>query len=412
MVVGTIFSAPGQTIGVSVFTDHLIDSLGISRLSISTAYMIGTVLSSLFIGYAGIAIDRIGIRPIAAVSSLGLGIILLYMSTVDRISTWLINFTKPELSQIIPLIMVTIGFFFMRFFGQGVLTLASRTLLMEWFVKRRGRINGIAGVFISLMFSGSPLVFEKLINSYTWRGAWQIMGIVIGIGVTLFIIIFFRDKPENCDLQPDGFIENATNKISETEETNYTLKYARKTYIFWAYNLALSMFSLVMTAITFHLISIFKSHNLIRMEAISIFLPTAIISLFLHLIVGFLSDFTSLKYYLFLIIGGLILSLSGILMLDYSWGKYLIIVGNGIAGGMFGTLATVTWPRFFGRKHLGAINGLSMQFLVFFSAIGPFLFGLSFDITGNYKAAVLFCIIVLVILLMFSLKPGGLDEKN
>jgi len=410
MVVGTIFSAPGQTIGVSVFTDHLIVALKINRLSISTAYMVGTILSSLIIGYAGIALDRIGIRPVAALASFGLGFTLLYMSKIDYIISIFTNLTTSRWSHIITMILITSGFLAMRFFGQGVLTLASRTILMEWFVKRRGRINGIAGVFISLMFSGAPLIFEKLINAYSWRGAWQILGIVIGIGVTLFILLFFRDKPENCGLKPDGFIEKKSTETTSIIENDFTLKEAGKTYIFWIYNLALSMFSLVMTAATFHIVSIFKTHNMAREEAISIFLPTAVISLILHLIVGVLSDYTSLKYYLFLIIGGLILSLSGILMLDTPWGKYMIIAGNGIAGGMFGTLSTVAWPKFFGRKHLGAIGGLSMQFLVFFSAIGPFLFGLSYNITKTYDASIIACIFVLIILLAFALKPHELER--
>jgi len=46
LVVGTIgiyFSIPGQTIGVSVFTDPVKDALGLSRNQFSNAYMIGTI---------------------------------------------------------------------------------------------------------------------------------------------------------------------------------------------------------------------------------------------------------------------------------------------------------------------------------------------------------------------------------
>jgi hypothetical protein len=34
-------SIPGQTMGVSVFTDILIEKLGISRLNLSLTYMVG-----------------------------------------------------------------------------------------------------------------------------------------------------------------------------------------------------------------------------------------------------------------------------------------------------------------------------------------------------------------------------------
>lgn len=49
VLVGTIgvwASLPGQTVGVSTFTDPVKDALGLSRDQFSTTYMIGTMLSS------------------------------------------------------------------------------------------------------------------------------------------------------------------------------------------------------------------------------------------------------------------------------------------------------------------------------------------------------------------------------
>ncbi|MDD4426030.1 MAG: hypothetical protein PHS40_08900, partial [Mariniphaga sp.] len=52
-IVGVLASAPGQTMGVSTFTDYLIDSIRISRNQISSAYMIGTIGSSFLLTWAG-----------------------------------------------------------------------------------------------------------------------------------------------------------------------------------------------------------------------------------------------------------------------------------------------------------------------------------------------------------------------
>ena len=60
--IGVIMSAPGQTTGISTFTDHLIDAFGLSRNQLSTAYLIGTIASSFFITGAGRLYDRIGSR--------------------------------------------------------------------------------------------------------------------------------------------------------------------------------------------------------------------------------------------------------------------------------------------------------------------------------------------------------------
>ena len=51
--IGVLMSAPGQTIGISVFTDFLIDALGITRDSLSLAYLIGTMSSSFLLTRAG-----------------------------------------------------------------------------------------------------------------------------------------------------------------------------------------------------------------------------------------------------------------------------------------------------------------------------------------------------------------------
>lgn len=405
---GIIFSAPGQTIGVSVFTDYLIENLKIDRLQLSLAYMVGTTTSALIIMRAGRLLDTIGVRPVSFITAILFGLMLGYMSQVDRLATVVGNLFRLNASGILSFIMVTIGFFCIRFLGQGVLTLAGRTMLMRWFIERRGRINSITGAVVALIFAGSPLVFEQMIQNYGWRGAWIILGIIIGVFFSLYILVFYREKPEDSGLVPDSIkpLKDAA-KIPVVEE-NWVLPQVRRTYTFWVFNLGLSMFALVFTAITFHIVSIFKVAGLSRMEAISIFLPASVIAVVINLSSGWLIDWKPfqyrLKYLLAFLLSGLILSSTGVLLLASGIGKYLIITGNGMASGLYASLSTVTWPRFFGREHLGEISGFNMAFMVFFSAIGPSILGWSFDRSGNYETAIWFCLLAGAILLLMSFK--------
>jgi len=57
----------------------------------------------------------------------------------------------------------------------------------------------------------------------------------------------------------------------------------------------------------------------------------------------------------------------------------------GLSGGLYGVLTSVTWPKIYGREHLGAISGFAMSFMVAGSAIGPWLFSLMESIWGHYK---------------------------
>lgn len=69
--------------GMAVFTDAFIDTLGMSRTELSMAYLFGTVGSSLFLTRAGKLYDIHGGRIMITLSSLVLGLMVLFLSFVD-----------------------------------------------------------------------------------------------------------------------------------------------------------------------------------------------------------------------------------------------------------------------------------------------------------------------------------------
>ena len=73
---GIVFSIPGQTMGFSVFTDLLIDELGLTRVQLSAAYCLGTVMSGLTLPSLGRQFDRFGARKMAVASALATGLVL------------------------------------------------------------------------------------------------------------------------------------------------------------------------------------------------------------------------------------------------------------------------------------------------------------------------------------------------
>ena len=84
---GFLFSIPGQTMGMAVFTDHLIEALGLTRTQLSMAYLLGTVASALLLTRAGRWYDLLGGRIMIALSSLALAAMLLFISTTVWIFT-------------------------------------------------------------------------------------------------------------------------------------------------------------------------------------------------------------------------------------------------------------------------------------------------------------------------------------
>ena len=106
---------------------------------------------------------------------------------------------------------------------------------------------------------------------------------------------------------------------------------------------------------------------------------------------GFISSRTRLKYLLAIMNAAIFFSVIGVVYLDTSHGVLMYVIGNGIAGGGFACLSGIVWPRFFGRKWLGAISGVGMSSMVIGSGIGPLLFGAFYAVTGNYISVLWIC---------------------
>lgn len=78
------------------------------------------------------------------------------------------------------------------------------------------------------------------------------------------------------------------------------------------------------------------------------------------------------------------------------------MLGFGVGGGLWGTLANLVFIRHYGLKHPGEISGLNSTLTVFASAIGPVLSSLTYDITGTFTTGPMLSIVILPVLLVAS----------
>ncbi|MEF8983631.1 MAG: MFS transporter [Bacteroidales bacterium] len=413
-IIGFVMSVPGQTLGVSAFTDYLIEDYGLTRNQLSMAYMGGTLVSGLIIGRAGKLYDIYGARIIAILAAVMIGIVLVYLTHLNFIASS-ISQALPVLNKtIITIILCVIGFFILRFFGQGVLTMTSRNMVMKWFENRRGLANGFLGVFVAFSFSLSPQIFNEGINAVGWRDTWLITALIAGVGFPLLVFVFYRDNPEQCNCNVDGTKKYLAKEKSKSTPRlkDFTLKEAIRTYSFWVFNLSLAIHALVITALTFHIASIFEVADLSQEKAVSVFLPGSIISVVLNFSSSWLSDFTKLKYLLMAHLSGLLLLLLSIVLLKpLPVGYWLVIIGYGISMGLFSVISNVTWPRFFGIGHLGSISGYVLGWSVVASSIGPYFFSLSHDITGLYTTSAFICLGIVLVLLILSFKAENVNRN-
>lgn len=375
-VLGLVMTSPGQTYSISIFIEQFIHDLGMSRSLVSTLYMIGTLTASLVLPVVGRLIDRYGSRLMTVIIALLFGLACLYMGLVRNA------------------LMLGIGFFALRTLGQGSLSLVSKIVVNQWWVRRRGFAIGVVGMTYALIGrAGFPVLINALIPIYGWRGAYAILGGMLVLGMAPLGWLLVRNQPEVYGLRPDG--EPSSGRESDARpapswsEDHWTLAEVMRAPVFWILSAGFSSMSMLSTGLTFHIVSIYVDNGLTPTIAASAFVPIAITSAVVQLGSGVLVDRVPVRILL-----AIALVLHAVLLVG---APYLLTVElalafgvlMGAAGGLQQTIAGSIWAMYFGRRHLGSISGATATISVASSAMGPMIFGIARDLWGSYTVVLM-----------------------
>jgi MFS family permease len=378
VVLATITAAmtgPGQTIGVSVFVDPIIDTLDLTRSQVSTAYLIGTLLGALALPSVGRWVDAIGARRAMTAIGAAFGVALVVMSGVRGFVT------------------LAIGFTLIRWLGQGSLSLVSTVAVTHWFERRRGAVFGLMMTVVSALMSLTPVLLNLAIEAYSWRTAWLLAALAVWLVVVPIGYFGIVDRPTDVGQHADGQPAPAAAATS-TSATSRSRSEALGEVRFWLLSATVATTALLVTALNFHQISILGEAGLNSTEAAAMFLPQVGGAIGAGLIVGALSDRVPVRYLLAL---AMILMAAALVMLrivEPGWPVILYAVTLGAAGGAQRPLAATVLPRWFGLANIGAIQGVSTFLGVGASALGPVVLSLGRTWTGDYIDAALLAALV------------------
>ena len=318
--------------------------------------------------------------------------------------------------------LLTVGFAVLRFSGQGMMTLASRTTLARWFVRRCGLMSALSGAVVSFGFAGAPLALQLWIQAAGWRGAWQGMALVVGLGMGLVGLVFYRHDPQECGLYPDGDPAPATPAVPATPATpamsaatqdrgrgmpgesdghvilEYTRSQAMRTAAFWLVALGIASHAMVGTGLTFHIVNLGAEAGLSEAQAVGIFLPIALISTPSTFAAGAALDRFPVRYVVVAMMVFEVLMYAGMAFWAIPAARWIGIAGWALATACFAPLSVAAMPALFGRRHLGAIQGAQMTAIVLASALGPAVLVLFRDMFGSYRPGLLLlCLLPAVI---------------
>ena len=368
---GIIMTSPGQTFTVSIFIEYFIEDLGISRSLISTLYSAGSLISGFTMPFWGRKIDVWGSRKVAVVVSVLFGLSCLFMGSVQNA------------------IMLGVGFILVRMLGQGTLAMVSQTVINQWWVRKRGMVTGISGILVSLLGVGAfPNLVFALIDAFDWRRAYWTLGVILLAGMAPLALLFFRRRPEDFGLLPDGLAAPEVDEEAPpgvVEEESWTLQEAMRTRAFWIFIIGSMLFAMLSTGMFFHLVSIFNDRGLPAAVVATVYVPVSLASAAAYLVGGYITDRIPLK---FLLAFGLLLQTTSLIMAQTLQG----VISALIFGVILGTttvisrlVGSIVWPTYYGRQHLGSIYGFTMAAGVVGAALGPLPFGLVRDLTGTYQ---------------------------
>lgn len=405
--IGMIAAVPGSPPGMAVFIDAMMVALDISRANFSLAYTFGTIAAGLAAPLAGRLIDRWGARRTSCLSFFFLGLILIYTGSLERVHQWT---GGSERFSWLPFFLVFSAFAGIRLAGVSFAMTACRSMVFRWFEGRRGWAAAVNGVVLSLSFSSAPLLLNGLIIRFDWQMTWIVIGIVFMTLMTAMACLFFRDSPESCGVEVEQAREKPNQPARVQVVHDFTGPEAIRTFAFWVLAAGLALNALIGTGISFHIVAIAEGEGLGRSQAIAIFLPIAIFHVTTTLCLGAISERIKLKFVLILMVAAQALALMGIANLGDSAWRLLHIVGSGIGWGCFGVLINLPWARFFGRQHLGAINGWVTAVTVITSALGPYVFGLSNAAFGSFAPAILLALLFCPVCLVAALFADNPQE--
>jgi MFS family permease len=362
-------TGPGQTIGVSVFIDHFIADLGISRSEVSMAYLVGTLAAALLLPLIGNRIDRIGVRRAMTMIATVFGIALVGMAGVNG------------------LVALAVGFFAIRLFGQGSLTLASTLAVTHWFDRQRGLALGIAATAMSILMSLVPVILNVVIEAYSWRTAWIVAAVLVWVIVIPIAQWGLIDRPSDVGQYPDGVAPATDDATAVALAPSATHEEAIRTSRFWIVAIASATVGLLSTALNFHQISMLGDAGLSPTEAAAMFLPQVIGAAVAGVVFGYLADRLTGRILIPMVMATLVVSLLLTLVLEPGTSVVLYAITLGAAGGSSRTVTSTLLPRWFGVGHIGAIQGSATLITVASTALGPVMFSLARDATGSYGVA-------------------------
>jgi MFS family permease len=382
-MVGTL---PGRTQGLGLVTEPLLNDLGLDRVTYAQLNLWATIIGSAGALGIGRLIDRFGNRVVLTTVAVLLGVVVSFMSQAASLAGLAVWVTLT------------------RGLGQSALSVVSLAMVGRWFVRRIDTAMAVYSIVMSVGFMMAFPAVGALIQSRGWRDTWLILGValVAGLAPLAWFVLAGRSElgqPTSAAVDASVGARVALDAVAADDEPEgYDWQEAVQFPAFWVFAVGAALYGLVASGIGLFNESILAERSFgpdVYYQSLVVTAMTALAGNFLG---GWLARFVPLTS---LLASSLVILVVGLVVLPHlaaTWHVVLWASLMGLGGGLVMVLFFTVWPRVFGRRHLGRIQGIAQALTVLASAVGPLLLAVCVELTGSYAA--MFRILAGVILLV------------
>jgi MFS family permease len=342
-----------------VFFKPIAEEFGWSRGAVAGSIAIRWVITGAFALPMGYLADRYGTRKVILPCFLFIGIgFLLYSRITSLWHLYLVQSLLMGISLSAPFVCIMAN-------------------VAKWHTKRPGLALGITSAGTGLSSVIFPPIAAKLIESVDWSDAIFVMGLVT-IAVAVPASAFMKDPPLSKERQT---------KRSDEHKSPFAawrlLPELLKNRVFLSITTGFFLFYIACNLLTTHLVNYVTDLGTGALMAAAMVSVMGIVSTVGRLAMGTVSDRIGTRVDTAICCTAVILSL-GFLMLKTPLFIWISVVLFGIGFGGMSPLVTAIMGDYFGWKNLSTLTGAAMIGSNLGGAIGPWMGGVIFDVSGSY----------------------------
>lgn len=363
----------GPRSSFGVFFKPLVSEFDWSRALLSGAFSLSTVVQGLSGIIMGGLNDRLGPRAVMALCAFLVGLGYLLMSQVN--GTW----------QLYLFYVVLIGS------GMGGLFVALLSTVARWFLKRRSVMTGIVMAGSGTGGLVVPPVINWLILAYGWRNSFIISGALVLV-VGILASQFLRKGP--TPLRPAPYADFSAD--------GFSLREAIYTGQFWMTVVMLFCLGFAMITMMVHIVPHVTDLGILAAEAANILAVMSGAHLIGGIVLGSIADRIGNRQVFMISFVLIVAALFWLLTIREAWVFYIFAAVLGFGGSGGATLQSPLVADLFGIKSHGLLLGICAFCTTIGSALGPFIAGYIFDVSGSYQLAFWLCAAAAVVGLIIA----------